>query len=68
MIKYVYYVPFFKKILLLINSIIKHSPQLDIDFNNNNRFLIVNKNRKKKTVSMGVEEQCLFRLIKINNA
>jgi hypothetical protein len=43
MIKYVYYVPCLEKSLLLITSIMKHSPHLYISLSDN-RCFIVDKN------------------------
>jgi hypothetical protein len=66
MINDVYYVLCLEKNLLMISSILKHSPHLDINFSNN-RCFIVDKNRIKM-VAMGVEERGLFRLIIVENA
>jgi hypothetical protein len=56
--RYAYYVPGLQKKLLSISCIMKHSPHLDIVFDNN-RCLFVAK-KSKKAIVMGVEEQGLF--------
>jgi hypothetical protein len=66
MIKYVYFVPYLEKKLLLISSIIKHSLDFYINYSIN-RCFVVDKNNKT-TIVMGVEKQGLFQMIEVKNA
>jgi hypothetical protein len=59
----VYYVPSMELNLLSMSQIMRHFPHLDVNFSNHKCYIV--DQVTKKTISLGVEDHGLFRLVDI---